>query len=123
MTQRHRRFSFTYPINEGIAVPTNSEITIALADRNNIDTNTLTCSVNGTVYSLASPSLSFDGVNLTYTPTTPLGSYGGTTTFALCVADILGNEKYVTNIFTLELEPVVSSDVMVVGVLQCKHLG
>ena len=109
----------TAPFDGAIGVSLQNTIQAWLRDETGVDTNSigLTVGTNARV-SLSDPRLAYSPGLLTYTPGTNefLGTNGQMVSVSLSAADILGNKT--TNFtwsFQLELAPVFSSNIVVLG--------
>lgn len=104
------------PSSNAVAVSRSSRIQVQIMDVTGVNTNSVVFTLNGTNYSLASPSLSF-GTNILMftTASNGLGNYGQTATVSVASSDTLGNAATNTWSFQLEVAPVVQTNVIVIG--------
>ena len=115
-----------YPTAGGFAVPRFSNLTLQLSDATGINTNSIRLTV-GTLgtFALTNAQLTFSNNFLTFINggSIPLGGWGSNVTATLIMADTLGYS--VTNIwsFTLEVQPVVATNLFVFGSPQAQRTG
>lgn len=115
------RLAPDYPRYEGIAVPRDSVLKAQLVDESGVDTNSIQLQVNSQPPIAFSDSrLSWTNQTLTYQPAAGenLGAYGQTMTVTVTATDLAGNRS--TNVwpFQLELETILSTNILVLGGLQ-----
>jgi formylglycine-generating enzyme required for sulfatase activity len=114
-----------FPAVDAFAVRRFSDLHFLLSDATGIDPASISLTIgNGAALTMGAPGLTLVGNTLTYTNgSTALGAYGATVPVTLTVADTLGHSLSHTFSFTLEVQPIVVSNLYVFGSPAAQRAG
>jgi len=105
-----------YPDAGAVGVSTQAVLVVELADPSGIDTNSIEFTVGGSnTFTLVDAGLSYSNNTVQFAPAESWGGFAETSTVVLACMDTLGNPFLSEWSFTLERNPVISSNAVLIG--------